>query len=221
MRTVLTLLGVILVGAMGSNATLAQGRLAFDFGVRAGVPTRTFLESDFNGIQGLATVQQTFERPSFTAGPTFAVALYDRVLVQFDALYKPIRFLTNQTTPTAVITGNSRGGSWEFPIVFDYRFGHGKVRPYLGGGGLAGQIISGTTESVLTVSTTGRTDQLFSQFGSADNQFPAYIGNAGVEWSASHFVVRPELRYTRWDQAFGSPKRRRDQVEFLVGFSFR
>src|SRR5262245_22087062 len=112
-----------------TGSAFGQHRLAFDFGVRVGIPTNSSLESNFSGIPGLFTRQQSFERPDYTAGPTIAVTLYDRVIVQFDALYKPIHFLTNATGPTAVTSQNTRGGSWEFPLVFDYRFLHGRVRP--------------------------------------------------------------------------------------------
>jgi hypothetical protein len=198
-----------------------QDRLAFDFGVRAGIPVHTVLESSFFGNPPLFTYQASFKRSSFTAGPTFAAVLYDRLLIQFDALYKPIRFVTDETTPAAVIQRETKGGSWEFPLMFDYRFLRGSVRPYAGGGGIVGQTMSGVSEINSTFFNTGRMDHLFSQFGSFDNQFPAYIANAGVEWNTRHVVLRPEVRYTRWDNSTAEPKRRRDQVEFLIGFSMR
>ena len=203
------------------GTAFGQKRVAFDFGVRVGIPSKTVLESDFTGTPGLSTLQQSFKRSSFTAGPTLAAVLYDRLVVQFDALYKPIHFEANETTPVAVISRSARGGSWEFPLVFDYRFLHGTVRPYAGGGGIAGQTISGLVDTQTTIFNTGRMDRRTFQFGSFDNQFPAYIANAGFEWNKTHFVVRPEVRYTRWDNANAEPKRRREQVEFLVGFSVR
>jgi hypothetical protein len=219
MRRFAIVLTLTFFSMMGT--ALGQKHLAFDFGLRAGIPTNTVLESDFTGISPLFTVQQAFKRSSYTVGPTFAVVLYDRVIVQFDALYKPIRFLTNETTPVVVINRSTRGGSWEFPLVFDYEFLHGTVRPYAGGGSVVGQTISGVTESQTKSFNTGRMDSMSSQFGNIDNQFPAYIANAGVEWGITHVVVRPEVRYTRWDNTNGEPKRRRDQVEFLIGFSLR
>jgi hypothetical protein len=204
-----------------TGTAFGQPRLAFDFGVRVGIPTNTLLESDFSGIPGLFTRQQSFKRPDSTAGPTIAAVLYDRVIVQFDALYKPVHFLTKDTLTTAVISQSTRGGSWEFPLVFDYRFLHGKVRPYAGGGSVVGQTMSGVTESQTTSFNTGRIDRTFAQFNIFDNQFPAYVANAGVEWNATHVAVRPEVRYTRWDNTNSDLNRRRDQLDFLIGFSFR
>ena len=201
----------------------AQERVALDFGLRAGIPTNTLLESDSSGIAFGFMRQESFKRSSYTVGPTFAVVLYDRVLVQFDALYKPIQFLTNDTTPVAVISRSTRGGSWEFPLIFDYRFLHGTVKPYAGGGGVVGQTMSGLTETQAMFISTGRLERQSFQFGTFSNQLPAYIANAGFEFDTSHVVVRPEVRYTRWDttNTNGVPKRRRDQVEFLIGFSVR
>jgi hypothetical protein len=210
---------VTVFSALGT--TFGQGRLTFDFGLRAGIPTNILLESPFTGIPGLFTVQQSFERPSFTAGPTFAAVLYNRVIVQFDALYKPIHFTMNESGATVVTSSSTRGGSWEFPLVFDYRFLHGTLKPYAGGGSVLGQTMLGVTESRTIFLNNGRTDHEFAQFVAFDNQFPAYVANAGVEWNKMHVVVRSEVRYTRWDNTAIEPRRKRDQVDFLVGLSFR
>jgi len=179
------------------------------------------LESDFAGIPGLSTFQLSSKKPSFTTGPTFGAVLYDRVVVQLDALFKPVRFLTDETTTVATISLDTHGGSWEFPLLFDYRFFRGELRPYTGGGTVLGQILYGTTESRTTVLSNGRVDHTYGQFWTINNQFPAYIANAGVEWNRSRVVIRPEVRYTRWHDSRGGPKRRRDQVEFLIGLSLR
>ena len=213
---------ILLTALLGTTAiTFGQQRLTFEFGLRAGVPAKKILESRFTGIPGVFTFQQSFEKSSFTVGPTFGAVLYDRILVQLDALYKPVRFSTDETTPVAAISTSTRGGSWEFPLVFDYYFRRGALRPYAGGGGIVSQTLSGTTESRATFFNTARTDRTYSQFRSSDNQFPAYIANAGVEWNRYRVVIRPEVRYTRWDNTKTEPRRRRDQVEFLIGFSVR
>src|SRR5207247_169771 len=180
-----------------------------------GVPTSKILESEFTGIPGQFTVQQSFDKPSFTGGPAFGAVLYDRVVVQFDALYKPVRIFSNTRTPVANIVATTRGGSWEFPLVFDYRFFRGTVRPYAGGGMVLGQILSGTTESRSTFLSTGIESHTYNQFQTFTNQFPAYVANAGVEWNTSRIVIRPELRYTRWDETRSSPKRQLDQFGLL------
>jgi hypothetical protein len=91
--------------------------------------------------------------------------------------------------PVAVIRRSTRGGSWEFPLVFDYRFLHRRVSPYAGGGSIVGQTMSGVSELQATFNT-GRMDRQFIQFTSIDNQFPAYIANAGVEVNTTRVVIR-------------------------------
>ena len=177
----------------------SQQRVVFELGLRAGVPATKILESSFNGIPGVFSVQQSFERPAYTAGPSFGAVLYDRVLVQLDALYKPeAPVLNNQTLQSAsgTISSVTRGGSWEFPLVFDYRFLHGRIRPYAGGGSVIGQTLWGTGD-FWTYFNTGRVNHSFSEFQAGDNQFPAYVINTGLEWDKSRLVIRPELRYTR------------------------
>ncbi|HEY2382375.1 MAG TPA: hypothetical protein VGK48_14450 [Terriglobia bacterium] len=198
-----------------------QQRVVFELGFRAGVPTTKGLESSFTGMPGVFTVQPSFERPSFTAGPSFGAILYDRVMVQLDALYKPVRFANNQTFQSGTSSTVTRGGSWEFPLVFDYRFLQGRIRPYAGGGSVVGQTLWGTSDS-WTYFDSGAVEHFRTQFQNFDNQFPAYVANAGLEWDRSRLAIRPELRYTRWDsKTFDDPKRRSDQFEILIGLSVR
>jgi hypothetical protein len=202
-----------------TSTALGQQRLGFEFGILAGVPTHQFLETDFSGNPGV-TFHQSFQKPSFTAGPTVGVVVYDRIAIQLDALYKRVRFFTDETAPAATISSTNHGASWEFPLVFDYRFLHGRWRPYAGGGGVVGGILEGTRDTRGTFLNSSRTD-VSSDLFDLDNQLPAYIVNAGIEWHRGHVVIRPEMRYTRWDDSKQDPKKRRDQVELLMGFSFR
>jgi hypothetical protein len=202
-----------------ASTVFAQHRLDFELGFRAGVPFIGSLKSDsFSNGPGFS-FQETFDKPGYTVGPTFGAVLYDRLLVQFDALYKPIHGIANDITPTVRMTRTSRAGSWEFPLLFDYRFLHRMVRPFAGGGGVIGQTITGTTDlaglyaNVLTPIPVG--------FYANASQHPAPVANAGIEWSRSTVVIRPELRYTRWRKSFVSPRRNPDQFEFLIGFSLR
>lgn len=77
---------LILAGAVGG---FSQSRFELDFGARAGLPFDISMESRLSGVASLSSVQ-AFDRSPFSVGPTFTV-LYDRVRVELDALYKPIR----------------------------------------------------------------------------------------------------------------------------------
>jgi hypothetical protein len=91
--------------------------------------------------------------------------------------------------------------SWEFPLIADYAILKRSIRPFAGGGILLGETFS---------------DRFLSPL-------PAYVINGGLEWRISRLVIRPELRYTRWDSVSQSTAvaRRENQFEYLVGFSFR
>jgi hypothetical protein len=211
----------IAVSLAFAPAAFAQHRLEFEFGVRAGIPITKLLESNSFPPPPGFTFQESFEKPRYTIGPSFGAVLFDRVLVQFDALYKPIRSVTNDTTPAASFTTTARAASWEFPLVFDYLFLNRAVRPFVGGGMVAGQTVGGTAKTQGAFTTTGIPIVSETQYYADTAQFPAYVANAGIEWNKSAVVIRPELRYTRWDETLGSPKRKLDQFEFLLGFSLR
>src|SRR5881396_2104729 len=68
-----------------------QNRIEFEFGVRAGVPFTVPLTSRLTGPASVFS-RQAFTRPPVSVGPAFAVVVYDRLTVQFDFLYKTMRF---------------------------------------------------------------------------------------------------------------------------------
>ena len=195
---------IVLLILIAALVTYAQTPVQLEFGVRLGVPFTVPLESRLTGPASVFS-SQAFDRSAFSAGPTFAVVVYDRVAVEFDALYKPIEFRSSVFTGTSTSTSVIRGSSWEFPLIANYRFLNRPVRPYGGGGMLLGQTLN-----------TG-------QFRTFLNQLPAFVLNGGLEWPMSRLVLRPELRYTRWSAASQSTAaaRRENQFEYLIGFSFR
>ncbi len=204
-----------------ASTVFAQRRIEFEFGLHAGVPITKLLESSQFPLPPGFTFQQSFEKPRYSVGPSFGAVLFDRVLVQFDALYKPIRSVTNQTTSVASFASTARAGSWEFPLVFDYRFLHRSVRPFAGDGMVTGQAVSGTISTRGAFTATGVPIISDVSYAADTAQFPAYVANAGIEWNKSLVVIRPEMRYTHWDKTLGGPRRKLNQFEFLVGFSLR
>src|SRR5437870_13458881 len=77
-------LALLLVSTQATFA-IAQIPVAVDFGVRAGMPFTVPLKS--NPTFGAEVVNSAFERSPFAAGPAVGVVVYERVLVEFDALY--------------------------------------------------------------------------------------------------------------------------------------
>lgn len=191
----------------------AQKGLEFQFGVRAGVPITKFIESDTPTINA----RETLDRASVIVGPTFGALLHDRLLIELDAMYKPLRFRSQSTTPGAV-TFEIRAASFEFPVVFDYLFSKGNRRPFAGVGMVAGHIVTGTLESHGTAGSAVETPFVGQFF--LKHQLPAYVANGGMEWRTRALAIRPEIRYTHWH-----PKRglavRANQLEISVGLSLR
>jgi hypothetical protein len=209
---------VAVIGAvvlMASFApSFAQERLEFQFGVRAGVPTTKFLESDTSPT----SARETLERANVIVGPTFGALLRDRLLIQLDAMYKPLRFQSRSVRPTDSAVFEIRGASFEFPVVFDYLFSKGKRRPFAGIGMVAGHITTGTLESHGTAGGPVETPFVGQFF--LKHQLPAFIANGGMEWRTRALAIRPDVRYTHWNEKRGLAIRP-DQLEITVGLSLR
>src|SRR5262245_49730327 len=76
---------------LSPTAALAQGPVELEFGGRVGVPFTVPLQSNLTGAGSIFS-SESFNRPPYSIGPTFSVLIHDRVAVEFDALYKPIKF---------------------------------------------------------------------------------------------------------------------------------
>jgi hypothetical protein len=207
------------IAACFQTAVLAQRRVEFQFGVRAGVPMTKPLSRVTASCCGIFT--DTFPR-TLIVGPGVGAVIRDRVQVEFDALYRPLRRLSTESS--ALNSANSsvtrlRGALWEFPLVIDYRFFRGVVRPYGGGGVVLVTSQSGTSENRYTT-TTGMELSNSLDF-SRRNWFPAYVINAGLEWNKHRLAIRPEVRYSHGYQDPFFPSRQRNQFECFIGFVFR
>ena len=134
----------------------SQSRVELQFGARAGIPFNISMESRLTGAAG-GISSQAYDRSPFSAGPTFTALFYDRVAVELDSLYKPIRGRGGAFSPTLPTTSSTHGSSWEFPLVADYQLVKSPVRLYLGGGMMAGETTTGTTEIRTTDTRTGVT----------------------------------------------------------------
>jgi len=194
--TACTLLVILAI----SPFALAQNRIEFNFGVRTGVPFTVPFESRLTGPASTYS-SYAFSRPPVTVGPTLAVVVHDRIAIQFDALYQRNTINSSFFNGTTSVSSSARPSWWEFPLVADYAILKGPIRPFGGGGILLGETFSDRFQS----------------------QLPAFVINGGLEWRIPLVVIRPELRYTRWQSVSQSTSvaRRENQFEYLVGFSFR
>src|SRR5437016_13737670 len=99
-----TLLTAVLVLA-GVAAGFSQSRFELEFGARAGLPFSISMESKLTGVASVLS-SQGFDRSPFSAGPTFTALFYDRLTLELDALYKPVRGRGSANSPT-LLTNNT------------------------------------------------------------------------------------------------------------------
>jgi len=205
------------------TVVVAQRRLDFELGVRTGVPiTKPLSRVSTAPCCGIST--ESFPR-TLIVGPTVGVVIFDRVQVELEALYRPLRLSSESraTGDNLVFTTSSvtriRGALWEFPLIANYRFFRGAVRPYTGGGLVLVTSQSGTTEN-RNITTTGVELRNLFDF-SRRNWFSASVINAGLEWNMHRLEIRPELRYGHGYQDPFLLSRHPNQLEFFMGFAFR
>jgi hypothetical protein len=197
-------------------------RVELQAGIRGGIPFGLFFES---GLTGVASTQQSqaYDRPPLIVGPAFTVLFNDRIGIEVDALYARITGRGGSFSPALSTSSSTHGSSWEFPLIADYYVLKAPVGLYFGGGVVAGQTTSGTTEIHATNNLTGATTIQRQDLQASPSQLPAVIMNGGIEWRSARFAIRPELRYTRWSSRSesGIIVRHPNQFEYLIGFSFR
>lgn len=175
-------------------------------GVKGGFPLTDGV-SDFHQLAVDVTTHDYSNSKLYIVGPMIEVHLPLSLAIEFDALYRPLNLTTDtQVIPAGPIFHTSRNvSSWEFPILGKYRLPLPVVKPYIE----AGPSFRKTGSGLSWVSSKGAT-----------------IG-AGVEVKIKRLRFGPEVRYSRWGSdsqpppgvAFFPPSKR-DQAEFLVGFSF-
>ena len=185
---------------LSPSAAIAQKIVQVQLGAVVGAPLRYPFESNIC-CSAASFVRHEFEGRPYALGPSFAVTVFDRVRVQADAVQMPIKFSRIETTCCpAIETTTTRGPTWEFPLLADYNWLRGFIRPF-GGGGL---ILGNTTPG-------GR------------NQSPAPVVNGGLEWRHGNTSIRPEFRLTFYRDNGASQQdvgRTSPQMQFLVGFMF-
>ena len=121
--------------------------VVFELGLRAGVPFHSILGTQFRGYAAQYSLQN-LERAKFVVGPTISAILYNRLQIEFGALYKPARFQIDTvyqgscadpprcttTNPGLIVHESGRVHFWEFPLNANYYFGERRLRPYFGAG---------------------------------------------------------------------------------------
>ena len=201
-------------------------------GFKAGLPTTEYFQTGRTGnLNGGAEYSAATRRYTFGAAaewrPTSAIGL------ELDVMYKRAGYVgivtsfnQNVVTTDAIDT---KGGSWEFPLLLKVR-PRAAWHPFVSGGGTVRLIapIRGigehtvqnlvTGETVLTPIDTTEPSDLGKRL------YPGIVGAGGLEFTAGRTRLLPEFRYTRWTANInppGSPLRfKPNQVEVLLGILF-
>lgn len=194
---------VCIVVALAVIPTFAQEPVQIEFAAYAGRPLNHTLESQFCCTTAVNFFRYLPEDARYIAGVSVGVVPYDRIHIAFGALYMPVSFRVQGTTccPIANPTTTEHGTSWEFPLLADYRWLSGALRPFSGGGLVIANNISG-----------------------GKDQAPAPVVSGGVEWLRGSFVIRPEFRYSHYPYYRSSTAtvgRPSTQLQLLIGIAYR
>lgn len=167
------------------------------FGVKGGVP--------FNdGVKALGTLNSEFSR--WTLGGSVELDLPAGLGAELDLLYRRTGY--SQTDAATPASRDTKGNSWEFPLLLKYKTPGILMRPYFVGG-MAFRKIS-DIPSLLESDSKG------------------LVLGTGLELKALLLRISPEIRYTRWNNdpfagaifSRGSAASARNQFELMVGFTF-
>ncbi len=179
--------------------------------VRAGLIGGAPLTNGFQAVTELGPPGGPFSTANvpttrgYAAGGFVELDLPGNWMVEFDTLYRPLRYGARSVYPTGSLGSASPSSviTWEFPVLGEYRFRLPWMSPFVGAGPsfrASGNNVGGAWPS--------------------NHGIAAEVGGiASVKW----LRISPCLRYTRWAQdrypgLYG--RTRQDQVELLLGLSF-
>lgn len=191
-------------------------------GIKAGVPLTAYFDT-----ARVASPQGSTEYSAATRRYTVGVSLEWQVSgsvgFELSVMYKRMGYVGIFESPSERVAYDSKGNSWEFPLLVKYRFG-GRVRPYVAGGATVrtigpiralGERVVGDTR--MAIDTT-ELSELRKRF------YPGLAVAAGIELGHGRLRWLPELRYTRWTAnlavASGTLRFTPNQAEFLLGLRF-
>jgi hypothetical protein len=202
------LLWLCVVAGLALVPGFAQTRHKIEVSAYVGVPLNHTLRDAFCCSTAALYISHATDDAPYITGLSAGFVLADRIHVTFGAMFMPVSFReigTVDNPPVHRVTSTTHGTAWEFPLLGDYRWLNGAVRPFSGGG------------FVIANRTSG--NQTYGP-----SQSPAPIVSGGVEWLRQRFVIRPEIRYTHYHQndnsnvAVGRPS---TQIQILIGVTYR
>jgi opacity protein-like surface antigen len=183
----------------------------FSVGFRAGVPFNDFLDR-FEGLRNPGQFVQDSHR--YLIGPTAVLHLPLGFSVGIDALYRKLEY--SYTPPGANQTLGTSGSMWQFPVLVQWAFAPGPLKPFIDAGP-SFQHITGLKD--LTTAVTSPSEL-------KNDSSVGFTFGAGLQLKFGRLRIEPELRYTRWGaDSLVSPLNtvlniNRNQGDLIVGFTF-
>jgi hypothetical protein len=202
------------------GCALAQDFLPVQIGLKGGMPlSNTFSTSGAGGLKFSSADRR------YIVGATGEFRIFGPVSFEVDTLFRRVGFDYSGPDIDGVSTlrRSTVANWWEFPGLFKVKLGKGTVRPFVDVGASL-RHISSIRETTYTVANFA---PIINDNSVVLNHRNSFGGVAGVGANLVYKKLRfsPEARYTRWaNEAFysgsGLLHTNKDQVDFLVGFTF-
>jgi len=195
--------GIAILAGFGAVCGLAQ---RFEAGFAGGVPL----------TDPLTATPPAFDATTgrWTAGPAVKIRVAAGFSLRLEALYRRFgyRYSGDGGAPEGAYLERTIG-RWEFPLLACYRFGRGRLRPFVSLGVSLNRI-------------TGAGGLADDPAELRHRQALGYVLGGGFEIPLGPFRLAPEIRYTHWgDRNFGvrdtALRSNLDQLDLLIGLRLR
>lgn len=192
--------------SLAPTTLFAQAPVQLEFTAFSGLPMNDVVKSNICCGPASVLSSERIHAPSYLAGASAGVLLHDRIRIDFGVTYMPFSwettlFCCSSNSPTTTV---SHGKAWELPLLAAYRWKHGPIRPFAGGGFLVHTTMSSSSPL---------------------ESHPGPVARGGFDWEFGRFAIRNEFRYLYFPQTASSTNqsvgRPRNQMEVLLGLTFR
>jgi hypothetical protein len=206
----------ILLFLMAAVPARAQ-QTSIHLGGQIGVPINRNIPPPPTPGLGSSTVSP--QGPRIIMAPAFTFFVDNRLAVDVEPLFRPIRYETDEFGPRVSTFDTTRATSLEIPVIVSYHFTPRQLRPWAGAGLIAYEKSWGRVDGRGVIHDQGdRQTHVVFTFSGVKPTTPPLIVNAGLDYFRNGWSLRPEIRYTH---STGSSGRRPDQWDALIGVTFR
>ncbi len=196
-----------LIAALFAAAPVAAQGVSL--GITGGVYPGADFEDQYIPIPPFPPIVIRSDSVGYVVGPSIELHLTRKFSTVFEALYKPLHYeesasfrRTGEDTYEVIGYAPATVVTWQFPLLFRYRFSLLRWRPFFEGG------------------------PSFRSTGNLNASNPSHFGvsvGAGLELRSGRFAVTPGIRYTHWqeDTWWTDVRTQPDQLEITVRLSWK